>query len=128
LALLAGTGVALFEWISQTLGNVRRLEAQHASALLTRNALALARGVNPLEQPAGSLSAGRITVTWQSRPDKPLLPGQTAVPGMPGVWQVGLFRMEVQARDERSGLTTRFELAQLGMRRQGEASPALPRR
>ena len=117
LALLAGTGMALFGWINQNLQTASRLRIQEQEAKLLLAAQALVDTVNPLEQPQGSLSGSSVRVQWQASPLEPPRANASFNPEVQGPWQVGLFRLDVLARDEALGIELRFDQWAVGTHR-----------
>lgn len=117
LALLSGTGLALFSWINQNLQTASRLRAQEQEARLLLAAQALVDSVNPLEQAQGSLAGSGMRVQWEATPLEPSRANASFDPAVSGPWQVGLFRLEVQARDETLGIELRFTQWAVGTRR-----------
>ncbi len=117
LALLAGTGIALFAWIEQSLQSATRLRALEQQARLTLNAQALVETINPAEQPEGSLDASGVRVHWQAEPVEPPQRNTTALVDMPGPWQIGLYRVQVDAQDVAGDTQVAFMQLRTGLRR-----------
>ena len=117
LALLASSGLALINWIDQSLQSATRLRRSEQEARLLLSAQALIELVNPAEQAAGSLQAGGLTVSWQSQPVEPPRRNATVVDAAPGPWQIGLYRLAVNARDERAVISISFVQFRTGLRR-----------
>jgi general secretion pathway protein I len=124
MALLAGTGIALFTWINQNLDAASRLRGHEQRAQLLLAAQALVETVNPMRAPSGQLEAGDLALTWNAEPIEPLRANATFNPERPaGPWQVGLYRLQVQARDRKSGIELEFEQWRVGAHR---AVPIIP--
>ena len=118
LALLAGTGVALFSWINQNLQAASRLRVHEQQAHLLLSAQALIETVNPMQSPSGQLEAGDLALTWESDVLAPPQANATLNPERPaGPWLVGLYRLQVQARDRKQGVQLQFEQWRVGTRR-----------
>jgi general secretion pathway protein I len=118
LALLAGTGMALFSWIQQNLDAASRLRGHEQRAQLLLSAQALVETVNPMRTPSGQLDAGDLALTWQAEPIEPPRANATFNPETPaGPWQVGLYRLQVQARDRKLGTEIEFEQWRIGTQR-----------
>lgn len=114
MALLAGTGLALFAWINQNLQAASRLRLHAQQAQLLMSAQTLIGTVNPLQSPQGRLDVGGVAVQWASEPLAPVLANATVEPGVEGPWRVGLFRLNVRAQDLVSGVELGFEQWQAG--------------
>jgi general secretion pathway protein I len=124
LTLLAGTGVALFTWINQNLDAASRLRVHEQRAQLLLSAQALVDTVNPMQAPTGQLEAGDLVLSWQAEAIEPPRANATFNPERPaGPWQVGLYRVQVQARDRKRGTELEFEQWRVGSHR---AVPFVP--
>lgn len=125
LALLAGSGIALFGWIEQSLQTATRLRRADQEARLTLAAQALVETVNPLEQTDGSMQVSGLTVRWTGELVEPLRRNSTFAPDVPGAWQVGLYRLRVSADEEATAMHIEFVQLRTGLRRlpQGESAP-----
>lgn len=127
LALLAGTGMALFGWIHQNLDSASRLRGHEQRALLLLSAQALVDTVNPTRTPSGQLEAGDLALTWQAEPIEPPRANATFNPeNRAGPWQVGLYRLQVQARDRKLGTEIEFEQWRVGTQRAASMLPVAP--
>lgn len=124
LTLLAGTGVALFTWINQNLAAASRLRVHEQRAQLLLSAQALVETVNPMQAPNGQLEAGDLALSWHAEAIEPPRANATFNPERPsGPWQVGLYRVQVQARDRNRGTELEFEQWRVGTHR---AIPFVP--
>lgn len=124
LTLLAGTGVALFTWINQNLDAATRLRAHEQRAQLLLSARALVETVNPMRAPSGQLEAGDLALSWQAEVIEPPRANATFNPERPaGPWQLGLYRVQVQARDRKRGTEIEYEQWRVGTHR---AVPVVP--
>lgn len=117
LALLAGTGMALFSWIEQSLQTATRLRTAEQEARLLLSAQALVETVNPAEQAEGSMQVSGLTVTWRGEPVEPPRRNATFAGGEPGPWQVGLYRLRVSAHDDATAIGVDFVQLRTGLRR-----------
>ena len=127
LALLAGTGLALFTWINQNLDAASRLRLHEQRAQLLLSAQALVETVNPMQAGSGQLQAGELALTWESELLEPPRPNATFNPERPaGPWQVGLYRMQVRARDRKLGTELEFEQWRVGTLRAPLLTPESP--
>lgn len=117
LVLLAGSGAALFAWINQNLRSAARLAETDARARLMLNALELVDQLNPAEQPEGEREVARLHVSWRASVVQPLR--SNVVPGgAPGVWLIGLYQVQVQARVAGAGPSVEFAVVKTGWQRQ----------
>jgi general secretion pathway protein I len=118
LALLAGTGVALFSWINQNLEAASRLRLHEQQAHLLLSAQALIETVNPMQSPTGQIEAGDLVLTWRADAMAPPRGNATfSEVQAPGPWLVGLYRLQVQARDRKQAVALQFEQWRVGTRR-----------
>jgi general secretion pathway protein I len=126
LTLLAGTGLALFAWINQSLQSASRLRQHELESRLLLSAQALVDTVNPLLTPTGQLEVNGVAVNWQAEAIEPARDNATFTPGLSGPWRLGLFRLRVEARDSTQGVQLRYEQWRIGSRRLSAPSEALP--
>jgi len=117
LTLLAGTGLALFAWINQNLQQASRLREREQQVRLQLTAQQLVQTVNPTRSPTGRLDIDGVSVQWTSRPLAPALRNATVRQLASGPWSIGLYALDVQARDDKTGTETRFERWQVGTER-----------
>jgi general secretion pathway protein I len=117
LALLAGTGLAMFAWIQQNTQAATRLRVHEQEAQLFNSAQALVQLVNPLKQPNGALDAGDLRIQWRAELLEPERRNQAFSTAVEGPFRMGLFRLDVQARDLRQNVDVRFFQWQVGSRR-----------
>lgn len=116
LALLAGTGVALFDWINSSLQTAARIARVDAQARLLLSAQAAISSVNPSARPQGTLSVGGVTVRWRAVMAQPERSNATDVSDIAGPWWVGLYRMDVSA-ESGDGVEVQFSQLHVGTRR-----------
>lgn len=117
LTLLAGTGVALFAWIQQSMESASRVDAAQRRAQLLLDAQALIEHVNPALQPSGSVSSSGLQLRWASRTLQPMKSNTGFTPGAAGSWQIGLFQLSVDVRRDVTGAEpVTFEAVRLGWR------------
>lgn len=118
LTLLAGTGVVLFSWINQNVQDVRRLKVAEQEAAMLLSAQALIETVDPMHALEGELDSGDLHLRWVAQLIEPARSNSAFGPEgpVPGAWQLGLYRLAVQARDKQ-GLSIRFEQWRVGTRR-----------
>lgn len=125
LTLLAGTGMALFSWINQNLQTASRLRVHEQESRLLLSAQTLIDTVNPLLTPTGRLEVGGVSVSWQAAALEAARANAGFSEGVTGPWQVGLYRLRVQAQDSVQGVELRFEQWRIGSRRLQPVSEVL---
>lgn len=125
LVLLSSTGLALFAWINQNLQAASRTQVIEQEARLRLAAQVLVESVNPMQQATGSIELGGLEVTWTAAPLESPRRNASFSAGAPGEWQIGLYRLEVQARDRALGVSVRFEQWQVGTQRAVELTRPL---
>ena len=116
LALLAGTGVALLDWINSSLQTAARIARVDAQARLLLSAQAAISSVNPSARPQGMLSIGGITVHWRAVIAQPERSNAADISEIAGPWWVALYRMDVSA-ESKDGVEVQFSQLQVGTRR-----------
>jgi general secretion pathway protein I len=117
LTLLAGTGLALFAWIQQNTQAASRLQMHAAEARLLMSAQSMVQLVNPMSRSEGEIDAGDLRVSWRSELLEPERRNQTFGDSAEGPFRVGLYRLEVKARDLRQEVEINFAQWQVGTRR-----------
>ena len=122
MAILGGAALALFAWLNQSLHTASRLRQVDLESRLMLNAQALVETINPMDKSQGEQRAGGLRVRWTSTPLEAPRPNATFFPPNPGPWQVGLYRLQVEA--EEAGVQVSFEQWRVGLKRlvQVEAS------
>lgn len=127
LALLAGTGIALFTWINQNLDAASRLRVHEQRAQLLLSAQALVETVNPMQARSGQIEAGDLALTWESELLEPPRANATFNPErLAGPWQLGLYRVQVRARNRKLGTEFEFEQWRVGTSRAPIVIPESP--
>lgn len=123
LVLLAGTGVALFDWINSSLQTAARIARLDAQARLLLSAQAAISSVNPSARPQGELSVGGLNVRWSAVLAQPERSNATDASEIAGPWWVSLYRMDVSAKSS-DGVEVNFSQLQVGTRRAQPMSKA----
>jgi general secretion pathway protein I len=127
LAVLAAVGGTLFNWINQSLNSAQRLQRSDAEARLSLNVQSLLASMNPLTEPAGQREIAGMKLSWTSSVVQPVVSGRTFVQGQHGDWQIGLFRVSVDAEDLHSNAGVHLEMLKTGLRRNPGAATAADR-
>lgn len=117
LTLLAGSGLALFAWIQQNLQAATRLRVHEQEARLLNSAQSLVQLVNPMAQTEGALDAGDLRIQWRAELQEPERRNQVFGGLVDGPFRIGLYRLDVQARDVRQDVEVRFSQWQVGTKR-----------
>lgn len=117
LALLAGTGLAMFAWIQQNMQAASRLRSHEQEARLLLSAQSMVQLVNPMNMPVGELDAGDMSVVWRAELQEPERRNQTFGGLAEGPFRVGLYRLDVKVRDRRHDVEVSFSQWQIGSRR-----------
>lgn len=112
LALLAGTGIAIYSWITSSLISFHRVQSTAIRTAAMRNALEWMNGINPAESQQGKMDSYDLTISWKSHPVAPMIDGYGYPRGV-GLYQLGLFETEVVVSRLAKELA-RFTLRQVG--------------
>jgi Tfp pilus assembly protein PilV len=119
IALLAGTMVAIFALVGNTLNSAYRVGRSNASVQINLNALEAMTVVNPMVQASGKIDLGPYTVSWTSAPATP------AIDRAGSLYQIGLYDSEVRVEERSGSILAQFTLRQIGYRRVREPGPTL---
>lgn len=114
LTLLAGTGMALFAWTQQNTQAASRLRVHEQEARLLNSAQLLVQLVNPMVKPDGDMDAGDLRIQWRAELLEPERRNQPFGVGAQGPFRMGLYRLDVQARDLKQNVEVRFQQWQVG--------------
>lgn len=112
LVIFSMVAMVLYGWQSVNLHSLQRAEAHARDNQLTRSALGVLAQVNPMLTPTGERPLGQLSVRWVATLMQPAKPGVTAV-GLPDLFELGLYRVDVQVTDGERTLTT-FQMRQVG--------------
>ena len=117
LTLLAGTGLGLFAWIQQNTQAASRLRVHEQEARLLTSAQLLVQLVNPMAKPEGDMDAGNLRIQWRAELLEQERRNQPFSAEVQGPFRMGLYRLDVQARDLKDNVEVRFQQWQVGIRR-----------
>jgi len=95
LAILAGVGVAIFDWVNAswiTLTRVRGVSQEEASI---RAAMGFLEGINPTAQPKGDVAVGPYRIRWEAVAVEPSRPALTLAK-VPGNHEVTLYSVDAE--------------------------------
>ena len=127
MAILASSGLAIFAWVNQNLETASRLREHELRARLLSSAQALVETVNPMQRPAGEMTVADITVAWTSELIEPVRRNLGFGAEGQGAWQVGLYKLDVRARDARQQVDIRYEQWRTGTQRLVPVAPDIDR-
>jgi hypothetical protein len=117
IALLAGTMVAIYALVGNILDSASRVGRSNASVQITMNAIETMTAVNPMVQESGTIDLGPYAVTWRSAALTPIIERTGSL------YQIGLYNMEVQVKDQPGSVLANFTLRQVGYRRVRDLGP-----
>ena len=120
IALLAGTMVAIFALVGNTLSSAYRVGNSNASVQITLNAIETMAAINPMVQGSGKIDLGPYTVSWTSALATPVIDRSGSL------YQIGLFNSDVRVEDRPGSILARFTLRQIGYRRVRDPPTLLP--
>lgn len=123
IAILAIGASALYAWVNGNLKTLQRVDVVTERAGLVTSVVDFMRGVDPYEQPEGSVTLGDALITWRSEKPAYEAPMRTRDGGL-GVNEMGLARTAIEIhRGEKS--IARFEMWLLGVRQARDVSDAI---
>jgi hypothetical protein len=120
IALLAGTMVAIFALVGNSLNSAYRVGNSNASVQITLNALEAMTVVNPMVQTSGKIDLGPYTVNWTSAPATPVIDRSGSL------YQLGLYNSDVRVEERPGSILARFTLRQIGYRRVRDPPTLVP--
>lgn len=125
LVILGSSGLMLFAWINQSLVDATRLKDAEGRAQLRLEAQGMLSKLNPALEPEGDRKLGDLRIRWRSELVEPMRDefnyGGNLVPR----WQIGLFRVSVDAERSSAGLRVGWVQLVAGWRsKAGFAPPA----
>jgi Tfp pilus assembly protein PilV len=126
LALLTGTGLALFAWINQSLESASRIARVDSEARIKLDALALLEAVNPALERVGERELAGWKMDWRAQELLPLRRNATFLPGSEGPWWVGLYRLSVSVTGPQAEAAVKFDVVKVGWRKWQAPAPATP--
>ncbi|MGQ3050330.1 MAG: type II secretion system protein [Roseateles sp.] len=115
LVILASAGLALFAWIGQSLGDVRRIEDAQARAALQLKAVGLVTNINPFVEPKGERRVGAVRIRWTSELIEPMRYSLPFAGSKSPIWEVGLYRLDVVGTEESTATRVEFSIEQPGL-------------
>ena len=114
LALISLTGMAVFSWLNQSLGNLSKLERRQTQSQLIANSMSYIQTINPMISPVGSTQLGSLQLTWQSQLIEQPLRSVVKV-GLATNYLVGLYTMDITLQDSGQPAYS-FSVRQVGYR------------
>jgi general secretion pathway protein I len=112
LALIGTMGMTLFAWINTSIISLGKIQNSNARNDATANVISYMQAVNPMENPNGKAEFGAYSISWQSHIAGPIA-DNVAYPSGVGLYQVGLYQVDVIARhaEDASWFTLQMKLA-----------------
>lgn len=117
LTLLAGTGLALFAWVHQSLETASRLARVDSEARIKLDALAWLESINPALEPAGARELAGRRLVWRAQELAAPRRNATFLPGSEGPWWVGLYRLDVDVSGPQGEALVTFDVVKVGWRK-----------
>jgi prepilin-type N-terminal cleavage/methylation domain-containing protein len=121
LVILAISLMAFYEFLSSSLHAADRVRRAAAAYDRAENALALARALNPMESPDGTLDLGGYRIHWRAEPVGAARVS-TAYPSGKGRFIVALYRLVFDFPDDRDFAPV--EVTKLGYHLEGSPGNA----
>ena len=112
LLIFAAAGMALYGLLSTNLITLTRVQDVLRQTPVVREAMERLTTVNPWREDEGQFEVDGFEVAWTARLVEPMRQGQTAL-GMPGPFNVGLYEVEFELRQEGRAIGT-WRLRQVG--------------
>jgi general secretion pathway protein I len=126
LTLMSSVGLALFAWANSTRLSLLRVQDASERQEATLNAVEFMKLVNPMLEPTGSTSLGRVRLNWTSEAVTPATEGM-GFPNGASLYALAVYRVTVTLdRDEQTGWH-RFDFKHVGYRRIREPVDFMPR-
>lgn len=124
LAILGGTGMALFSWISTSVTSQRRVEDANRRSEAIANTIEYMQTVNPMQAAQGRFDFGDFRVEWDAVPTTAKVDG-VAYPRGLSSYQLALYDTHVNAvrGDDAHWFELRLQL--VGFKRVREMGPLL---
>lgn len=116
IVILASALVPVYGLISTTMSGAFRLGAVNARNEIVLNALEVMKAVNPMERPEGAISLGLYNISWHADPIFPAVDGVNYPRGI-GLYRIGLYMTQIQARAPDDRVLAEFSLRQIGYKR-----------
>jgi len=97
--------VAIYALVGNIIDSASRVGRSNASVQITMNAIETMTAVNPMVQESGTIDLGPYAVTWRSAAITPIIERTGSL------YQIGLYNMEVQVKDQPGSVLANFTLA-----------------
>ncbi len=116
MVLISVAGLALFSWINTSFIGLNRIQESNARAAAQLNALQFLQTINPMTQPSGSTTLGKLKLDWRSRA---ITQPQTNIieSGSPGPFTVALYEIEATIEEPPEVAAYRFNVRLTGYER-----------
>jgi general secretion pathway protein I len=97
LVLLSTTGLALMDWLNQSLSTANRQNERIEEAALLRLAASRLQAINPVIEVQGEWRSAGVTVRWRTASIAPSVPNALfAGDGGGGPWRLSLWRVDAE--------------------------------
>ena len=130
MVILGTSGLMIFSWINQNLQTATRLKDAEARAQLQLEAQSWLVSLNPALVPEGARAVGNLRLSWRSELLEPMRDEFDQWGHLVPRWQLGLYRMHLQAQRVDSGQQVEWQQVVAGWRLKsgftvsvGEAGP-----
>ena len=116
MVLISVAGLALFSWINTSFIGLNRIQESNARAAAQLNALQFLQTINPMTQPSGSTTLGKLKLDWRSRA---ITQPQNNVndAGSPGPFTVSLYEVEATIEEPPEVAPYQFSVRLMGYER-----------
>lgn len=125
LVILGTSGLMVFTWINQNLQTATRVKDAEAQAQLQLEAQSWLASLNPALAPGGEKAVGSLRLSWRSELLEPMRDEFDQWGHLAPRWQLGLYRIHVQAMRVDSGQQVEWRQIAAGWKlKSGFAAPA----
>lgn len=124
MVIFSAGAVVLFGWIGQVADRMSRLAVEQQQLFAELAAIEFAKSLNPMKQPAGTITVGDTEIRWQSTAIGSERMARNAA-GAEGAYMVQLYRVQMAAQP-RAGRIAERDLLLAGWRQTrpiGQATP-----
>lgn len=125
LALIGSTGLALLAWINQNIDSARRVEELRKRAAIHLEASHFVEGLNPMMASEGRNVLGVVTIEWRAVQKSELARNVIHATNAPGVFELGIFDIDVVASAPGVPEPVRFRQSAVGWKRVVESGALL---
>ena len=98
LVLISTAGLALFDWINNSIQSLGRIEAANARNNAIENTIEYMQSINPMERPSGTANFGAYQIDWKSDQITPTQDGSNYPQGT-SLFQLALYSTTIHAKN-----------------------------